>query len=188
MILEARAILDTNKIKRLTERFRDIIKVRDIMELTCGASLAHHGLLGSVNRLALHYVDLSQVPTQHLASLASCATRYIKIENVSGCDLVSLLTSLKCRELNIGTQSLGREETQALVEAMESHVEVVLLWPQVTLDMEALAKYSGQGWCRRIGHGLGPRYREELRTWARSRHWRVETRRGYDYYSRATVT
>ena len=74
----------------------------------------------------------------------------LHISNVSGCDLVSLLTSLKCQELIIHRQTLGREETQALVRAMESDVERVRLNVEVTLDIEALTEYSGQGVCRRV--------------------------------------
>ena len=142
----------------------------------CGASLAQHGLLNSVNSLGLHDVDLSPVPAQHLASFASCVTSYLRIQNVSGCDLVSLFTSLKCQELSINWQSLGREETQALVQAMESGVEEVMLVGGLTLDIEALADYSGQGVCRTVGlHWPGGvvRYSEELLAWAKSKTWRV---------------
>ena len=181
MILEDRGILDTDKIERLTERFRDYVDVRgnrDIMKLMRGASLAHHGLLISVDTVWLYDVDLSPVPAQHLASLASCVRRDLNIVNVTGCDLVSLVSSLKCQQLDINSQRLGREETQALVQAMESGVEkvVLLLDDEVTLDMEALAEYSGQGVCRMVGlYGdTATRYRGELVTWARSRNWRVD--------------
>ena len=109
--------------------------------MKCAASLAHHGLLGSVRDLDLILVDLSPVPAQHLASLASCVTRRLNIEKVSGCDLVSLLSSLKCGNLTIYDQSLGREETQALVQAMESRVEKVELGNEVTLDIDTLIEY-----------------------------------------------
>ena len=39
--------------------------------ITRAASLAHHGLLGSVRRLGLHDVDCTSVPAEHLASLVS---------------------------------------------------------------------------------------------------------------------
>ena len=103
-------------------------------------------------------------------------TTELHIENVSaGCDLVSLLTSLKCKYLDISSQSLGREETQALVQAMESDMEMVALWDEVTLDMEALAEYSGQGVCWNVtlDEDTADRYRGELVTWARSRNWRI---------------
>ena len=58
---------------------------------------------------------------------------------------------------------------------MESRVEIVRLWKEVTLDIEAWAKYSGQGVCRMVELSLdtAPRYREEMRTWAKIRKWRV---------------
>ena len=145
------------------------------MELRCAASLAHHGLLYSVYLLVLRNVDLSPVPAQHLASLASCAQYALRIKNVSGCDLVSLLSSLKCKMLDIIRQSLGREETQALVQAMETGVKLVALCGGLTLNMETLTEYSGQGVCRYIGlqDDTAARYRGELLTWARSRNWRV---------------
>ena len=179
MILEARGILDTAKIEKLTERFRDYVDIRgnrDIMKLMRGASLAHHRLLISVDTVWLYNVDLSPVPAQHLASLASCVTSYLRIENVSGCDLASLLTSLKCLILNITRQSLGREDTQALVQAMESGVEYVVLCEDVELDIEALAEYSGQGRCSKVeldDKNTTARYEVELRTWAGSRNWTV---------------
>ena len=59
---------------------------------------------------------------------------------------------------------------------MESGVETVVLSDEVTLDMEALAKYSGQGVCRQVeievNTDTAARYREDLLTWARSRNWR----------------
>ena len=62
--------------------------------------------------------------------------------------------------------------------AMQSGVEQVWLglWGEVTLDIEALTEYSGQGRCgeeERRGDAVA-RYREELRAWALSRNWRVD--------------
>jgi len=187
--LEARAILDTDKIDRLTGRFKEVTRVKDITELTCGASLAHHGLLGSLGRLGLRNVDLSPVPAQRLASLVSCVTRFLDIENVSGCDLVSILTNIKCEVLTIYRQSLWREETQALVQTMESRVKEVKLWEEVTLDIEAMTEYSGQGQCNimKLAGDSAARYREVLRTWARSKKWRVQTRGKYDIYENLFV-
>ena len=149
---------------------------RNVEEIICCASLAHHGLLGSVGIMKLLGIDLSQVPTQHLASLASCVTGDLFIQNVSGCDLVSVLDSLNCEMLRIGGQSLGREETQALVQAMDSRLEIVMLGDQVTLDIEALAEYNGHGVCRILAleEDTVIRYGEELKTWARSRKWGVD--------------
>ena len=77
-------------------------------------------------------------------------------------------------------QSLGREETLALVQAMESRVKMVRLSGEVTLDINALIEYSGQGVCRDVnlvdcaGYQPAYRYREDLKTWARNRNWRVD--------------
>ena len=188
MILEARAILDTDKIERLIKRVGDLLEnsvENDATGLECGASLAHHGLLGSVKKMTLRHVDRSSVYAQHLASLVSCVTDLLIID-VSGCDLVSILTSLKCKKLKIRSQNLGREETQALVQAMESGVEEVRLCGEVTLDIESLTEYSGKGVCSKLmlyyeawDRSGDTRYREELKTWARSRNWRVDlTRNG----------
>lgn len=164
----------------LIERVRDVLEnyeedIKINMELMCGASLAHHGLLGSMRKMVLCNVDMSRVSAQHLASLASCVTIELIIQNVSGCDLVSILSSIKCEELIIRRQSLGREETLALVEAMESRVEDVLLCSEVTLDIEALNEYSGQGVCLGIllYSDTARRYREEIRTFASKRKWKI---------------
>ena len=84
-------------------------------------------LLGPVNFVSLRDVDLASVPAEHLASLASCVINDLIINNVSNCDLVSILDSVKCKGLKINRQTLSSEETQALVRAMESRVEVVVL-------------------------------------------------------------
>lgn len=78
-------------------------------------------------------------------------------------------------------QSLDREETQALVQAMESGVERVLL-NSVTLDMETLETYSGQGrcwdvrllWPARDGREMWRvNLKEPLKLWAVNRGWAV---------------
>ena len=142
--------------------------------ITCAASLAHHGLLGSVEEIWLCDVDLTSITPEHLASLISSVTGFVIIENVSGCDLVTILDNVKSKVLGIG-DSLGSKETQALVQAMESHVKWVMLFAGVTLDIRDLMEYSGQGECRKVkcyGDTKG-KYREQLRTWAESRNWEV---------------
>ena len=201
MILEARGILDTDKIKELTERFRKVLysslpgdRDKDT-GFMCAASLAHHGLLSSVDRLWLSD-DLSPVPAQHLASLVSCVTFSLHIKNVSGCDLVSILNSLKCEWLDISSQSLGREETQALVKAMESRVEDVILGDDEskgTLDIEALTEYSGRGMCTtmKVEKFKGPRvtrYQKQLKSWARSRNWSFRKDGKLDRYTAQSST
>ena len=122
------------------------MKPFSVAEVTRVARLAHHGFLGPLDELSLDDVNLSSVPADHLASLASCVTVNVNIRNVSGCDLSTILDSLHCKRLSISRQSLSSEETQALVRAMEAGVENTVLGSRdVTLDIEALAGYSGQG-------------------------------------------
>ena len=182
--LEARGILTTEKIESFKERVLNVMDKQIDIEEHCdalmrAASLAHYGLLGSVKNMTLTDVYLRDIPAKHLASLTSCVTRYLHIENVSSCDLVSILTSVKCQRL--GIYSLGREETKALVQAMESGVEEVELRCEVTLDIEALAEYSGQGVCRRVKilsetlveERLYQTLKEKL-GWAHNINWRFE--------------
>ena len=190
--LEARGILATEKIQRFTAKVQDVFKdayhheeenfehnIEGRRVLMCATSLAHHGLLGSVENMDLCNLDLSPVPTKHMASLTSCVTLLLSIDKVHNCDLVSILTSLKCEKLSINSKSLGREETWALVQAMESGVEMVTLsLGDLELDIEALAEYSGRGRCRglRLWEDTKKKYKQELKTWARSKNWTVEER------------
>ena len=116
--------------------------------------------------------DLSFVWAQHLASLVSCVTGGVIIRNVCGCDLVSIFTSLKCVLLSINDQSFGKEETRALVQAMDSRVGMVELgkYGEVTLDIGVLTEYNGQGMCIEVllDYGTAARYREEIRARLRS--------------------
>ena len=170
--------------------FRPVIVTKEgnLAVITCAASLANHGLLRSMDQMKLQHcspkemklkfkynvVDLTSVPAEHLASLVSCVTRGLKISNVI-VDLVTILDSVKSRYLDISSQSLGIEETQALVRAMESRVERVELESGTTLDIRDLMEYNGQGRCRKVKctFETKDRYREQLRTWAMSRNWTV---------------
>ena len=153
-----------------------------ISGIRCAASLTHHGLLNGLLTMGMENVDLSSVPTQHLVSLTASVSIGIFIENVSGCNLHSILASLKCDQVIITNQSLGREETRALVQLMEEEVRGIWRWrglrslylgDEVTLDIEALVEYSGEGVCEEImlNNKTLARYSKELRTWAKSRNW-----------------
>ena len=169
----------------LTAKIRDtkmlhlfVTSPKSLCMIVTAASLAHHGMLGSVQSMRLSDVDLSSVPAEHLASLASCVTWTVDIYNVSNCDLVSILDSVKCEWLFISSQSLSSEETRALVRAMESGVEEVELGYRgdVSLDITALTQYRGKGECwsvRCYNNIAGIRYRVKVRMWARRIRWRA---------------
>ena len=138
--------------------------------ITCAAALAHHGLLDNIDCVNLVEVDLSTVPAQHLVSLISNVTRLVYINYVIGCDLLTLIDSVKCKVLLLFSQCLGREETKALVRSMESGVERVRLF-DVDLDMETLLEFSGRGKCRVLEYGTTDNV-EKLKTWAIENKWR----------------
>ena len=177
IVLETRGILSLSVFESLAERVRGMLwdVWSNVSLITCASSLANHGLLGSVYWMRLEDVDLTSVPTEPLASLASSVIGRVLIENVSGSGLVTILDNVKSEELVIYNQSLNSEETQALVRAMESRVEEVRLHREVTLDIRDLMEYSGQGKCREVRcYGdTADRYREQLRTWATSNNWTV---------------
>ena len=178
IVLETRGIITLDVFESLAQIIRGITgnftSNPRLSDITCAASLAHHGLLGSVQVMELLDVDLTSVPAEHLASLVSSVTGRVKIQNVSGCHLIKILDSVKSKDLGIYRQSLGSEETQALVRAMESRVEYVRLFGEVTLDIRVLMEYSGQGKCRMMkfpSSDTAGRYREHLKTWAKNRNW-----------------
>merc|ERR1712083_797317 len=100
---------EKDPIRRLTERLRVwLLRKRGsspitIPEISAAASLAHHGLLGSVFELWLRDVDLTSIPAEHLASLASCVTQFFFIINVS--NIISILDNVKCQCLIITRQT-----------------------------------------------------------------------------------
>ena len=119
-----------------------------VPEITTAASLAYHGLLGSVAYASLNG-DLSTVPAEHQISLTSSVTECLEIDNVRGCDLVGVLdSSIKCKQINIRDQSLGSEETQALIRAImsrEGSAGYVDVESDVKVDTTFLAFWSSIG-------------------------------------------
>ena len=142
--------------------------------IICASSLAYRGWIKDVENIWLGEIDLDKVPSQHLISLFSSVKRTVNIDiEVTGWDLVTILDSLQCQEIRLGCKKLAREETQALVRAMESRVEKVFLYNEIELDMEALSEYSGQGRCR-VLECKGVREVtscSQLITWAYKREW-----------------
>ena len=108
-VLETRGILTLNVLEILAQEVSIMIGIYPIMlpAITCAASLAHHGLLGSVAVIGLDNVDPTSVPSEHLASLVSSVTYLVSIGNVSGCDLLTILDTVRSKELIIGRLSLG---------------------------------------------------------------------------------
>ena len=170
--------------ERVSERTFFCIKDEVLLpSFTCAASLAYHGLLGSVNKISLHNVNLTSIPEEHLTSIISSVKAEVDICKVRDCNLVNLLDSIKSRVMRIRSQSLGSEETRALVRAMESRVEFVELDKGVTIDIRILREYSGTGKCDAVCcyDNTARRYRKKLATWATSKNWeaRIATRKHF---------
>ena len=71
---------------------------------------------------------------------------------------------------------MGREETQALVRAMETRVEKVErgqgYGDRVILDLPELMKYNGEGRCKSFEcYDSGVRHKKELEAWAKNKSW-----------------
>ena len=159
----------------MAEHFRG----RTGAEVAYAADLAHHGLLGCLRELTLVRLDLSSIPTEHLASLASCVRGTFLIVDSKVCDLASILTSVTCDKLIIDNQEVGTEASQALVQAMESGVAEVTLkkdnysGEQMNVGIAALTNYSGQGKCEKVTVMRPDSYHlrdefESLKTWVRN--------------------
>ena len=107
--------------------------------------------------------DLVSIPSEHLALLVSCVKLWVEIEDVRNGDIISTLARLKCEELRISSQTLSSEETRALVRAMDTGVERLVLGTRgdVSLDITAFTQYSGQGkcWWLTCFHNTRNRYR-----------------------------
>ena len=161
-------------ITSLVKKFSSLQSFPELQKVTCAASLAHHGFIKSIQSLLLSRLDLSSIPVDHLASLVSCVTWRVEIRSdVTGCDLLRFIDSLRCEWLYIGV-NLGSEETQALVKAMESHVvnlRIRAVPGRMTLDIKALTEYSGQGKCSLIQWYVSKHKEEDMRTWAQSKNW-----------------
>ena len=134
-------------------------------------------MLGSLEAMRLEDEDLASVPDEHLASLASCVTKRVRINNISNTDLCPILDNVKSQSLGFFLQSLHSEETKALVRAMEANVEIVDLAFGVSLDFEALTQYSGQGKCDIVKY-YGDKHIpnrimnfQYLRRWAQRNNW-----------------
>ena len=69
---------------------------------------------------------------------------------------------------------LSEAETRALVTAMRDRVEEVWLY-NVTLDMEELTQYNGQGCCSEleVRRDTRTRHGERLWRWAADKGWTV---------------
>jgi len=112
-------------------------------------NLVSHGVIESVPNLKL---NLRNPPGNHLQVLVKCVTGTIDISSGSDNHLAALLDAVNCKELHLFTGSLNQEETEALVRAMTSRVEILhlALHTMFYMDYDAFGKYSGDGKCTEL--------------------------------------
>ena len=149
----------------------------------CGAALASQGYITQLKSLELYDLDISSVSAEDLRSLVKCSD-LVSIGSVTG-DLSFVLSNVQCRRINIANTSLTTADTQQLVAAMVTRVKWVELggagrswWSGkldegVTLDMDTLAQYAGEGKCVEVTM-RGMRYRNQLKVWAGNMGWQIE--------------
>ena len=144
-----------------------------LSRLRCGAVLASQGFITQVPMLWLDDLDISLVPAGDLSKLVKCVSDSVTITNVCG-DLAPVLSNVQCRDLGIVSQSLNASDTKCLVDAMVRRVQEVWL-DDVSLDMETLAQYDGQGVCRELRFRADTleRYRGQVDLWAANMGWAV---------------
>ena len=144
-------------------------------EIKRAALLAWEGHLTSVENMRIVNISITAIPWDHMEKLTSIVTERVWIENLTNTDqLGSILASVKCTEILLIEMELSEAETRALVTTMRDRVESVML-ENVTLDIEELTQYDGQGRCNELvvwGH-TRIRYRDRLRGWAADKGWRV---------------
>ena len=180
-------------ISKLTNNVRERVayQIPSLPEIACAASWAYHKLhiLGSqedpefrgwqwLANTNLHDVDVSSIPPDHLVAFMCCVSRYLSLDNVSGSGLVTILSNVHSLRLFIDNETLDVEETKALVKSMEAEgFYIKLMIGDVNLDIKTLTEYSGKGQCNdvRISGDTADRYRDELRTWAENKLWRIDS-------------
>ena len=120
--------------------------------------LVSYGVIESVQNLKL---DLRHPRGNHshLQKLVQCVTGTIDISNVQPLDatdehynLATLLDAVNCKELQLFAEKLNKEETEALVRAMTSRVEILHLYLQFMFDLDhdSFSKYNGDGKCKEV--------------------------------------
>lgn len=163
----------------------------DLQELADIASLIYHNMLGevSIKSLVLWDGDLSSIPTEQLVSLASGVTdqvcirketiildQHVLLNNINSAEVEIMI------DINQRNQTLGIDETSALIKAMEQRVEKVTFYNGMA-DVEALfSLYNGRKKCsevRVVGFdSIEYRQCPELRKIAQNKNWDVDIKTG----------
>ena len=137
---------------------------------------------------SLKDVDLSSIPANLLQALAVQVTRLQYIQNVINTDLSPIFRGLSCQQLKFRNQILSSYNTRALVKTMEGldTVKEIVFGEDVSLDIQALTEYSGQGSCKLVVFvgDSAHSYRNEVKDWGKRINWTFRDMQ-YAYYIRS---
>ena len=143
--------------------------------LKLAVQLASEGHLRSVEEVWLKNIDLSA--SVKIEKLASIVTARVVIDNIMPTSLLDIiLESVRCSGLSLCNMRLTEPQTRALVTALTKRLVTVTLDYSVTLDIQTLCKYKGQGKCQSLEVRYDTRrmYEERLRQWAAEVGWAVK--------------
>ena len=163
-----------DKASQVAEGLEYLGRGPSLSKLQSAAALATLGHIKQVERLDLYNLDTSSVPAEELSSLVKCSD-VVGIARVNG-GLAPVLSSVQCGRLHIHSTSLSTADTQQLVAAMDTRVKWVTLCGSVTLDMETLTQYDGEGVCGEVKmNGISIlRYGNQVKKWAENMGWKIE--------------
>ena len=139
------------------------------------ALLAQEQYLTSVKYMRIEDMDISDIPSDQMDKLASIIIEGVWIHKMTPGSRVShILASVQCSGLGLENMELSKENTRDLVTAMRTRVQDVSL-VNVTLDIEELTQYDGQGLCSELVVCDDTRtwYKDRLRRWAADMGWTV---------------
>merc|ERR1711976_73394 len=166
--------IPSDNIRKLASIVTDGLFIANITQSTqLGAILA--SVQSALKVMGIVNIDISEISSDQLGKLSSIVTDGVVIDNITpSTQLGPILASVQSEWLSLYHVSLSEENTRALVTAMRERVQTVQL-SDVTLDLELLADYDGQGHCTKldVGWDTRDRYGARLRDWAGDRGWRV---------------
>ena len=169
------------KLVEITKSWSRMSYTPSLPEVTCAAAIAELGHITSMKYMRLVNLDLDRISASDLASLAQGNNfDTVWINKVIG-NLVPILQNIKCKQLHISNMStadvcvvnMNVNDTQSLVSAMNKGVQELMLGGDVTLHMETLATYHGEGVCGRItfSDDVRRKYGPQVELWAQKMGW-----------------
>ena len=140
------------------------------------AMLSWESYLTCTGKLLIQDINITDIPSDQMEKLTSIVKHQFKIDKMTHTNqLGNILASVKCERLVLKYMELSERESRALVKAMRDRVKAVML-ESVTLDVEELRKYDGQGSCKKLQlYGdMMYRYGERIRSWVQDMGWTLD--------------